>query len=67
MGGNIREDLQRCLTPIIGEAADMAFAKLVLLMDSHGLDPEGIPDEARAIGPLCEKCLAKWADELKAS
>ena len=53
-----------CRGLIIGEASRHSFQELEKLLAFHGFTPKTIPDVARSLGPMCEKCLKTWSKEL---
>jgi hypothetical protein len=55
-----------CRSLMIGEASKQSIPNLEKLLKFHGFTPKTIPDVARSMGPMCEKCLANWSQELTA-
>lgn len=62
--GNRMKLCKTCRSLMIGEESNQALPNLETLLEFHGFTPKTLSDVALSLGPMCEKCLNAWSEEL---
>jgi hypothetical protein len=49
---------------MIGPEAPRSFPRIERLLKHHGFVPQTVEAVALSLGPMCQKCIKAWAEEL---
>ncbi len=53
-----------CRSVMIGPEAPRSFPRIERLLKHHGFVPQTVEAVALSLGPMCQKCIKAWAEEL---